>query len=222
MAQNVCIAVSPSNQLYIAYCDDGISLKVVVRKYEGGNWEYVGTAGFSAGEAEETSLAFNPVTGQPFVAFSDIADSSKATVMRFDGTDWINVGQEGFTKSWALGTSLALSQEGIPYLAFSDNSNLEKETVMKFDATPLGITDHMNQHISVFPNPTSGIITLSKINGGFNANALEIFDSYGKKVLETQLFNDNITLNVMNYPSGIYVVKLKMNDTICFTKFCKQ
>ena len=143
--------------------------------------------------------------------------------MRFDGTDWINVGQEGFTKSWALGTSFALSLEGVPYLAFSDYSDLEKETVMKFDATPVGITNPMNQNISVFPNPTSGTITLSKINDGFTVNTLlKIFDSFGKKVLENQLFHGNITLNVMNYPSGIYVVKLKTNNTICFTKFCRQ
>ena len=63
MAQNVCLAVSPSNQLYIAYCDDGISLKVVVRKYEGGNWDYVGTAGFS-GRGKQKKQALHLIRSQ--------------------------------------------------------------------------------------------------------------------------------------------------------------
>jgi hypothetical protein len=43
----------------------------------------MGNAGFSAGDAFYTSLAFSQ-SGQPFVAFSDSSDSMKATVMNYD------------------------------------------------------------------------------------------------------------------------------------------
>ena len=43
-------------------------------------WEVVGTAGFSAGGAWFTSLAFNSAT--PYVAYMDLANSRKVTVVR--------------------------------------------------------------------------------------------------------------------------------------------
>ena len=55
-------------------------------------WQNVGNAGFSAGDAEYTSIAFNPVDGYPYVAFQDWTNSEKETVMRFDGTNWVYVG----------------------------------------------------------------------------------------------------------------------------------
>jgi hypothetical protein len=52
-------------------------------KFDGSNWVNVGNAGFSAGDAWYTSLAFSP-TGQPYVAYMDWANAQNATVMKFD------------------------------------------------------------------------------------------------------------------------------------------
>jgi len=95
-------------------------------------WVNVGNAGFSEGEAYETSLAFSP-SGEPYVAYMDVANSEKATVMKFDGTSWINVGNAGFSAGYAEFTSLAFSPSGEPYVAYWDGANSEKATVMKFD-----------------------------------------------------------------------------------------
>ena len=64
-------------------------------KFDGTNWVNVGNAGFSAGEAGWSSLAFSS-SGQPYVAYTDYGNSDKATVMTFDGTNWVNVGNAGF------------------------------------------------------------------------------------------------------------------------------
>jgi hypothetical protein len=52
-------------------------------KFDGSSWVNVGSAGFSAGAAGNSSLAFSP-SGQPNVAYSDGANSEKATVMKYD------------------------------------------------------------------------------------------------------------------------------------------
>ena len=70
-------------------------------KFNGTNWVNVGNEGFSAGEADYTSLAFNSSNGVPFIAYSDYVNSQKATVMKFDGTNWVNVGNAGFSAGWA-------------------------------------------------------------------------------------------------------------------------
>jgi len=104
-----------------------------VMKFDGTNWVNVGTAGFSAGEAEFISLAFSPFDGQPYVAYSDGAKTDKATVMKFDGSNWINIGNTGFSAGMALYTSLTFSQSGEPFLAYRDGGNSYNATVMRFD-----------------------------------------------------------------------------------------
>jgi hypothetical protein len=94
-------------------------------------WMNVGNAGFSAGEASYTSLAYK--SGEPYVAYVDAGDSSKATVMKFDGTDWVTVGNEGFSAAGVEYTSLAFSPSGQPYVAFGDLGNSGYATVMMFD-----------------------------------------------------------------------------------------
>ncbi len=95
-------------------------------------WQNVGTAGFSAGEADYTSLAFN-LSGDPYVAFQDWGNSGKATVMKFNGTNWIYVGNAGFSVDKASYLSLAFSPFGQPYVAFTGDTY--GATAMKFDGT---------------------------------------------------------------------------------------
>ena len=45
-------------------------------------WMNVGNSGFSQGEADYTSLAFNPSNNQPYVAYQDYGNSNKAMVMK--------------------------------------------------------------------------------------------------------------------------------------------
>jgi len=97
-------------------------------------WEYVGNAGFSAGDSYFTSLAFSP-TGEPYVAFSDFGYGGKATVMKFKGTSWVNVGDAGFSDDETNYTSLAFSPSGEPYLAYQDFGYSGKATVMKFNGS---------------------------------------------------------------------------------------
>jgi len=52
-------------------------------KFDGTNWVNIGNPGFSAAEADYTSLAFSP-SGQPYVAYSDYGNSYKSTVMKYD------------------------------------------------------------------------------------------------------------------------------------------
>lgn len=91
-------------------------------------WQPVGSAGFTSGDAFFTSLTFSP-TGEPYVAYEDIANSLKATVMKFDRTNWVTIGTQGFSAGEANYTSLAFNSSGEPYVAFRDWGNGAKITV---------------------------------------------------------------------------------------------
>ena len=94
-------------------------------------WEVVGTAGFSAGAADYTSLAF--YNGEPYVAYEDGANGSKATVMRYTSGSWQTVGAAAFSAGSASYTSLAF-YNAEPYVAYVDAGNGSKATVKRYTA----------------------------------------------------------------------------------------
>jgi hypothetical protein len=69
--------------VYVAFEDYGYEGKATVMTYTGSEWENVGPEGFSASEADFTSLAFSP-SGQPYLAWEDYSCGGKATVMKYD------------------------------------------------------------------------------------------------------------------------------------------
>ncbi len=99
-------------------------------KFDNGNWEQVGDAGFSAGGAYYTSLAFDS-NNIPYVAYTDDGNSYKASVMKFDNGNWKQVGDVGFSAGVASYTSLAFDSNNIPYVAYMDGGNSNKASVMK-------------------------------------------------------------------------------------------
>ncbi|MBA6340589.1 tandem-95 repeat protein [Colwellia sp. MB02u-10] len=94
----------------------------------------LGAAGFSASEADYTSLALDS-SGIPYVAYKDYGHSGKTTVMKFDGSAWLTVGAAGFSAGNTAYTSLALDSSGTPYVAYTDYSNEGKATVMKYNTS---------------------------------------------------------------------------------------
>ena len=134
----------------------------------------MGSAGFSAGAADWTSLAMHPTTGAPYVAYMDGGNSQKATVRTFDGSAWSTVGSAGFSAGQATYTSLALHPTtGAPYVAYSDYANAQKVTVMTFDdggdwmsVGNVGFSAGRADYISLALHPTTGVPYVAYIDYG--------------------------------------------------------
>ena len=96
----------------------------------------MGSAGFSAGNASYTSLAFSGgATPLPYVAYQDADSGYGTTVMRYNGANWENVGIPGFSAGNASYTSLAFSGDAtpLPYVAYQDDGSGFGITVMRYD-----------------------------------------------------------------------------------------
>jgi hypothetical protein len=149
------LAFSPSDgQPYVSYSDwvTNPNGKATVMKFDGTNWVEVGTAGFSAGQAVSTSIAFS-LSGQPYVAYQDVGNSQKATVMKFDSVFvGINEQQESRfslypnpvtekitieTSGTANGSNLAI--ENIEGQELITRQISEPKTVIDISAMPCGV-----------------------------------------------------------------------------------
>lgn len=127
-----------NGDLYIAYQDVANGGKVVVRNYDGSNWNAVGTPFLSLanGGAYDISLAFNH-QNVPYVAYwNPVPMGPSASVQMYDGSNWVNVGSPSFTSTIVQFTTLAFDNNDVPYLTFQDGSmNNQKSSVMTFDGT---------------------------------------------------------------------------------------
>ncbi len=120
--------------LYVGFVVGTTNYNARVRRYKNGNWENVGAANISAGQASSISLAVDS-NDTLYIAYADSVDGYKATVKRYDenSNSWSVVGSQGFTTGGASYTSLAINGSDSLYLSFSDAANSSKATVMKYN-----------------------------------------------------------------------------------------
>ena len=100
---------------------------------------------------------------------------------------------------------------------------LEWEVLLHF-----GITDVKENSISIYPNPTTGKLTID--NGELRIENVEIFDIYGKCHLslvtrhETSVtrHSSHVTLNISHLSAGLYFVKISNEAGMVVKKVIKQ
>lgn len=86
------LSIAPDDTPYVSFRDGSnttVGGKASVMKWDGSAWVYVGSAGFSSGQANPLPLVFSP-SGTPYVAYRDLT-SGYTAVRYFDGTTWQNV-----------------------------------------------------------------------------------------------------------------------------------
>lgn len=71
--------------------------------------------------------------------------------------------------------------------------------------------------LSIFPNPTSGALTIKTARPD-RKTSVEIYTVHGEKIYGEKFFSDKLEVNMNNNPSGIYFVMLKNEKNIIAVK----
>ncbi|MCD4747285.1 MAG: T9SS type A sorting domain-containing protein, partial [Bacteroidales bacterium] len=74
---------------------------------------------------------------------------------------------------------------------------------------PVIISDEnrCNKEISIYPNPTNGIMNISGIKSNSNTY-LKVADIYGRIILKEAISSDNNKLDLSCLPRGLYIIEL--------------
>jgi hypothetical protein len=91
-------------------------------------------------------------------------------------------------------------------------------------AIDVGITEVVKQNdFALFPNPAKSFITVSStINGIVKVN-YEIVDVLGKIVMQNEnTSSDKFSININDLNSGIYFLRLQVNNSVVVKKFVKE
>ena len=80
----------------------------------------------------------------------------------------------------------------------------------------LGANDLIAPTVSLYPNPSNDLINIS-----FDKDQLqkiELYDTTGKLLFKTDLYTNTYALNIANYPSGVYFVRVFNQNNVFVNK----
>ena len=97
--------------------------------------------------------------------------------------------------------------------ALGDGTNIDKHNPTFISCYSLG-TDELNfkDIININPNPVTDYLTINLLKK-VNDASVEIYNSIGGIIIKETISNTfSKTISTKNFPSGIYFVKLQMQD----------
>ncbi|MDD5527824.1 MAG: Ig-like domain-containing protein [Patescibacteria group bacterium] len=148
-----------NNIPYVTYMEGNNS--IIVKKYNGINWENVGGPDFCKGFNPSFSY-LSVYNGTPFVACID-------GVMKYDGTNWVYLGNFNFSQQGGARVASLSISDGIPYVAFLDSYNNYSVTVMKYNGINwenVGNPNFSDKEKYISLSVSNGIPYVAYSNGG--------------------------------------------------------
>ena len=83
-----------------------------------------------------------------------------------------------------------------------------------FDPEHLGVDENMTQDVEIFPNPVKDVLTIK----ADNISNVAIYNSVGQKVYEKTFDSSEVSINLDDFDSGVYMVKAVVNGDVVTRK----
>ena len=105
-------------------------------------------------------------------------------------------------------------------------NTIEAEFRTREKAEDAGAEDEMRSDdvsVSVYPNPTIGVVTVDiPVLDESGSNTLHLYDAKGETVLSRKRLMNSNTIDFMNTPSGVYILKLNLGGSEKSYKIIKK
>jgi hypothetical protein len=165
----------------------------------------------SAGEDGSITVCLN----EPFVLWNGLSGNIDA-----NGT-WYNASNVALPNAQDTSGALA-GQFNYDYIVTSPVCPSDTSNVLIIVDGSCDFTASIAENlmgVSMYPNPTSSLLYISKTQSGLAS--LELLDLNGK-ALHQQVMDQPLTLDLSNYPKGLYMVKIQMNGASVIERIAVQ
>jgi hypothetical protein len=128
------------------------------------------------------------------------------------------------TQTISVDTTNAISDIATIWVSVTNSNGCSTTDTIVITFDPCtGLTEYGdNAFITVYPNPTTGIITVN-VNGLTLASDLAIYTLQGQKIYSKNIKGDSsILIDMTSQPKGLYFVKLVNSKTSMFSKLIIQ
>lgn len=145
---------------------------------------------------------------KPYTALTPTLNSVSPNNWTKDSVDYTATASE--TRYFAIGAKGTLTSS-------SDQINVRLDDIMIKKVTgSVGIkTIAANDAISIFPNPTSGILNVTAVEV---TSSIEVFNVIGEKVYSSNLVKGNNVIDLSGLSNGAYFVKMNSNNQVITKK----
>jgi hypothetical protein len=171
------------------------------------------TLGCAASNTAVSSVTVNAVSPSVTASTSNSIICSGESVV-------LTASTSATSYTWNTGaTTMSVSVSPIVTSTYTVNvSNgtacIATSTIMVTVNACTGINEVYANSISVYPNPTSGMVNVILTSELLKNSTLEVYDALGKLVVKQVLINELNTINISNLNNGIYTFKVLNNSNI--------
>ncbi len=164
-----------------------------------------GQTGVFTGLAQDAASMTTVV--KPYSALTPVPNSTVATTWTKDSVNYIATANE--TRYFAIGGkgTLATTADQI-------NVRIDDITITKLGTVGIKTNSSIDA-ISIFPNPTSGILNVTSVEV---TSSIEVFNVIGEKVYSSNLVKGNNVVDLSSLSNGAYFVKMNSNNQIITKK----
>ena len=90
------------------------------------------------------------------------------------------------------------------------------------NSAPLGIGENMNPGILVYPNPARQCLNIVIDRTGQILGSIELYSMDGRKYFDKELSQSRTVLDISGLPSGLYLLKVKGDQSMVVRKIFKE
>jgi len=116
-----------------------------------------------------------------------------------------------YTENDASKPTYKSDDAGATWSLFVNEDGSNSEGIMKIEGAceVLGIQDQTKADFSYYPNPVKDRLT---VNAGKNMTSVSVYNLLGQHVKSQKMNANNATIDMQSLPSGIYIVKLLLEN----------
>jgi hypothetical protein len=161
--------------------------------------------------------------GTATVTLTTLPGDYDIQLLSSNGTTQLAISQNGGTTSETISRTYTAGTYYLRVYGYNGANSATNCYTLKVQLGTAARQDHLivTNKVTVFPNPVSDKVTvqISDLKGVAN---VQVFDIYGKMVMQQTTARENTQLDVSKLPAGVYMIKIKDNKKEISTKIVKE